>query len=192
MKRRLRRQHGGVRWRKMKGVALIREDNGDVYEAEIHWFEAHGVGAFFDAINIGLVANMLLPFRAGDFAQALYLGKTTGISRSTIFSTVILERLSDFAAMCVILLGGSLFVIGGCCRGAVPPVAGASEAGDRGARASSRRFRSWIVSGRRRSSSVIRAASCSRCIWAGLRPSSDTRQSARCSRAPRRKKSPKS
>jgi hypothetical protein len=43
-RRRLRRGHGGLRWRKMKGVALIREYNGDIYEAEIHWFEAHGVG----------------------------------------------------------------------------------------------------------------------------------------------------
>jgi hypothetical protein len=42
--RRLRRNYGGPRWRKMKGVALIREYNGDVYEAEIHWFEAHGIG----------------------------------------------------------------------------------------------------------------------------------------------------
>ncbi|MGA2583300.1 MAG: hypothetical protein ABSG31_08485 [Tepidisphaeraceae bacterium] len=44
VKRRLRRNHGGSRWRKMKGIALIREYNGDTYEAEIHWFEAHGIG----------------------------------------------------------------------------------------------------------------------------------------------------
>jgi hypothetical protein len=44
MQRRLRRRHGGFRWRKMKGIALIREYNGDTYEAEIHWFEAHGAG----------------------------------------------------------------------------------------------------------------------------------------------------
>jgi len=44
IKRRLRRSRGGSRWRKMKGFALIREYNGDIYEAEIHWFEAHGVG----------------------------------------------------------------------------------------------------------------------------------------------------
>jgi hypothetical protein len=40
----LRRRYGGDRWRKMKGTALVREDNGDSYEAEIHWYEAHGVG----------------------------------------------------------------------------------------------------------------------------------------------------
>jgi hypothetical protein len=43
-RRRLRRKHGGIRWRKMKGIALVREYNGDTYEAEIHWYESHGVG----------------------------------------------------------------------------------------------------------------------------------------------------
>jgi hypothetical protein len=42
--RRLRRSYGGSRWRKIKGIALIRDYNGDIYEAEIHWFEAHGIG----------------------------------------------------------------------------------------------------------------------------------------------------
>ncbi|HUB24368.1 MAG TPA: hypothetical protein VL992_02985 [Tepidisphaeraceae bacterium] len=42
--RRLRRKYGAGRWRKMKGVALVREYNGVTYEAEIHWFEAHGIG----------------------------------------------------------------------------------------------------------------------------------------------------
>ncbi len=44
IRRRLVRKHGKGRWRKMKGIALIQEYNGDTYEAEIHWFEAHGVG----------------------------------------------------------------------------------------------------------------------------------------------------
>lgn len=44
VRRRLRRKHGGENWRKMKGVAWIREYNGEEYEAEIHWYEAHGVG----------------------------------------------------------------------------------------------------------------------------------------------------
>lgn len=41
---RLREQYGGGRWRKMKGVALIQLSNGRVRKAEIHWYEAHGVG----------------------------------------------------------------------------------------------------------------------------------------------------
>jgi hypothetical protein len=40
----LRKMHGGTHWRKMKGVALIEDDNGWIGDAEIHWFEAHGVG----------------------------------------------------------------------------------------------------------------------------------------------------
>ena len=41
---RLRRQFGAGRWRKMKGVATIRLENGSVRSAELHWYEAHGVG----------------------------------------------------------------------------------------------------------------------------------------------------
>lgn len=42
--RRLRREHGLGRWRKRKGVAYVRLDNGSIYRAEVHWYEAHGVG----------------------------------------------------------------------------------------------------------------------------------------------------
>ena len=41
---RLRRLYGGSRWRKMKGVAWIRLHSGDIRMAELHWYEAHGVG----------------------------------------------------------------------------------------------------------------------------------------------------
>jgi hypothetical protein len=41
---RLRKQYGEGRWRKMKGIALIRLSNGRVRQAEIHWYEAHGIG----------------------------------------------------------------------------------------------------------------------------------------------------
>jgi len=42
--RRLHRSYGKGRWRKMKGTARIRLRNGDVRLAEIHWYEAHGIG----------------------------------------------------------------------------------------------------------------------------------------------------
>lgn len=42
--RRLQRSYGKGRWRKMKGSARIRLRNGDVRIAEIHWYEAHGIG----------------------------------------------------------------------------------------------------------------------------------------------------
>ncbi len=42
---RLRRVHGAGRWRKMKGVALVRiRATGEVRREEIHWYEAHGIG----------------------------------------------------------------------------------------------------------------------------------------------------
>jgi len=36
--------YGQGKWRKMKGLADIRFSDGSVFEAEIHWFEAHGIG----------------------------------------------------------------------------------------------------------------------------------------------------
>ena len=41
---RLRRQYGAGRWRKLKGVADIRLAAGRVCRAEIHGYEAHGIG----------------------------------------------------------------------------------------------------------------------------------------------------
>lgn len=41
---RLRRLYGRGRWRKMKGVARIRLPDGWVGLAELHWYEAHGIG----------------------------------------------------------------------------------------------------------------------------------------------------
>ncbi len=42
--KRLQRSYGKGRWRKMKGVARVRLRSGDVRLAEIHWYEAHGIG----------------------------------------------------------------------------------------------------------------------------------------------------
>jgi hypothetical protein len=40
----LRKRFGAGRWRKMKGEATVRLENGEVREAEVHWYEAHGIG----------------------------------------------------------------------------------------------------------------------------------------------------
>ena len=42
--RRLRKAYGDGRWRKMKGLATIQLANGDIRLAELHWYEAHGIG----------------------------------------------------------------------------------------------------------------------------------------------------
>ena len=41
---RLRKQYGGGRWRKLKGVARVRLKSGRIRLAEVHWYEAHGIG----------------------------------------------------------------------------------------------------------------------------------------------------
>ncbi len=41
---RLRKQYGSAKWRKLKGVAKIRLKSGNICNAEIHWYEAHGIG----------------------------------------------------------------------------------------------------------------------------------------------------
>ena len=40
----LKARYGGRRWRKLKGTAMVRLSNGHVRRAEVHWYEAHGVG----------------------------------------------------------------------------------------------------------------------------------------------------
>ena len=40
----LRRNYGKGRWRKVKGNAKIKLGNGSIRIAEIHWYEAHGIG----------------------------------------------------------------------------------------------------------------------------------------------------
>jgi hypothetical protein len=42
--RRLKDEFGGRRWRKLKGIGLVKFPNGEVRQAELHWYEAHGVG----------------------------------------------------------------------------------------------------------------------------------------------------
>jgi hypothetical protein len=40
----LRKRYGGRRWRKLQGNATVRLRSGSLRRAEIHWYEAHGVG----------------------------------------------------------------------------------------------------------------------------------------------------
>jgi len=42
--KRLWRNYGKGRWRKMKGAARIRLTSGRTRLAELHWYEAHGIG----------------------------------------------------------------------------------------------------------------------------------------------------
>jgi hypothetical protein len=41
---RLRKVYGRGRWRKRKGIARIRLADGNLHLAEVHWYEAAGIG----------------------------------------------------------------------------------------------------------------------------------------------------
>ena len=40
----LLKRYGKRRWRKLKGTAKVRLSDGTVRSAEVHWFQAHGIG----------------------------------------------------------------------------------------------------------------------------------------------------
>jgi hypothetical protein len=42
--KRLKKIYGGERWRKLKGIATIALEDGNICQAELHWYEAHGIG----------------------------------------------------------------------------------------------------------------------------------------------------
>ena len=41
---RLHKMYGKGRWRKMKGYSMVRLKDGTIHKAELHWYEAHGIG----------------------------------------------------------------------------------------------------------------------------------------------------
>ena len=40
----LNKKYGKGRWRKKKGIATVKLKDGSYRLAEIHWYEAHGIG----------------------------------------------------------------------------------------------------------------------------------------------------
>ena len=40
----IKQTYGEGNWKKKKGVAMIQLDAGHIAKAEIHWYEAHGIG----------------------------------------------------------------------------------------------------------------------------------------------------
>lgn len=42
--KRLNKVYGRANWRKLKGICLVKLEEGSVLEAEVHWHEGHGVG----------------------------------------------------------------------------------------------------------------------------------------------------
>ncbi len=66
-------------------------------------------GPAFRAGMIGIGGNMVLPARAGEFLRAYVIGRSTGISKTGAFATVVVERIFDGLTMLLILLGLVIF-----------------------------------------------------------------------------------
>ncbi|MBI2911688.1 MAG: flippase-like domain-containing protein [Chloroflexi bacterium] len=59
----------------------------------------------FSAVTIGMMANNLLPARAGEVIRAVVVGRREGIGFSAAFATVVVERVFDGFMVLVLLLG---------------------------------------------------------------------------------------
>lgn len=45
-RKRLVKQYGPGKWRKRKGLARVQLADGSIHLAELHWYEAHGLGRY--------------------------------------------------------------------------------------------------------------------------------------------------
>jgi uncharacterized protein (TIRG00374 family) len=68
-----------------------------------------GFAGLFSATMIGFMANNVLPARAGEVVRAVALGRRERVSRSSVFATIVMERLFDLFTILLIL--GAVFVV---------------------------------------------------------------------------------
>jgi uncharacterized protein (TIRG00374 family) len=57
------------------------------------------LASLYSATMIGFMANNLLPFRLGEFVRAWALGRREGLSKTTVFATVVVERVVDMITL---------------------------------------------------------------------------------------------
>lgn len=60
------------------------------------------IGVLFTSLSIGYMANTVLPAHLGEFVRAWHARKKTGIAASSVFATIVVERLID--VFCLLLL----------------------------------------------------------------------------------------
>ena len=58
----------------------------------------------FRALVIGIAGNAVLPARAGEFLRAYVLGRSTGLSATGVFATLVVERIFDGLSVLLFLL----------------------------------------------------------------------------------------
>ncbi len=59
----------------------------------------------FRALVIGITGNTVLPARAGEFLRAYVIGRSTGLSKTGAFATLVVERIFDGLTVLLVLLG---------------------------------------------------------------------------------------
>ncbi|NOT33281.1 MAG: flippase-like domain-containing protein [Candidatus Eisenbacteria bacterium] len=77
------------------------------------------IGSLFSATMIGFMANNVLPLRLGEFVRAWALGRTEKLSKSTVFATVVVERVVDMLTL-IAIFGIAMLI---------HPIGSGSEAG---------------------------------------------------------------
>src|SRR5262249_51000725 len=60
------------------------------------------IDPLYSATMIGFMANNLLPLRLGEFVRAWALGRRVGLAKTTVFATVVVERVVDMIALIAI------------------------------------------------------------------------------------------
>ncbi|MBN1217721.1 MAG: flippase-like domain-containing protein [Anaerolineae bacterium] len=64
----------------------------------------------FRALVIGITGNAVLPARAGEFLRAYVLGRSTGLAKTGVFATLVVERIID--GLTVILVLVAVMILG--------------------------------------------------------------------------------
>ena len=75
LRRCLNRTYGAGRWRKRMGIATVRLADGTVCDAEIHWFEAHGIGRRDMKIKRAFLSEFIICLKNKGSAASLTVGK---------------------------------------------------------------------------------------------------------------------
>jgi uncharacterized protein (TIRG00374 family) len=81
-----------------------------IYFRTVRWqwlLKPMGQVAFWPACRallIGITGNTLLPARAGEFLRAYVLGRSTGLAKTGVFATLVVERIFDGLTVLLVLL----------------------------------------------------------------------------------------
>jgi uncharacterized protein (TIRG00374 family) len=81
-----------------------------IYFRTVRWqwlLKPLGEVAFWPACRaflIGITGNTILPARAGEFLRAYVLGRSTGLAKTGVFATLVVERIFDGLTVLLILL----------------------------------------------------------------------------------------